>query len=1115
MKWLCSSLIFLFTITLGYGQQRLFPVAKNGKWGLVRADGTEVLSLRYDHITYNATANVYLFTHLNKRGLLDKNGQVLQKAEYKNIFIHDSVSYSANKDEKFNLVVLGKEILPLEYDAIHLLSPELFLLKKQDEYQFFLANSNKFIRSNATGYFENFPELILLSTADSTSILYSKKEKAMLLDKVTSYEQVNDQYGIINTKEYIFRIFRMADLKQIGPKVNYIRLLKDQYFIATKDNKRLLYLPEMDKVYTIPPLDDIVSLSSTVIIYTLNGQYGVHSLLSDKVIVPPKYTSIEEIDGAYFVSDFDQYGVYASTGKELITADYDNIKSYPYNFVTVKNEKYGLYTNSGQQLEDTIFTKISVFEKAVKCYTKEKMVIYTISEDGVFGERKEFNDYMSIGIEKEIYPKQPSTRIRFGDTEDVNRFGWFRPILYVPVKDTVKKEMGNWGLKDENDSIILIPKFSFINIRDNLGFTQAYIPIRGNNAKMIRTKVELSENTFAWYGHPFYLVDHHLKKYISKQVFASINFEDISSTRTLIRAFDKNLILVDRNFKTVWKDLTYYANYQDGFLLVCKGGTKMLTAKQKRYSISTTWQCLNDINANQKRIDDDEKFISIQGGEWYFLNEKGAILNDIPFDHALPFKDGLAIVVKNKKWGVIDTTLKIIIPLEAEFIERKIVAGKSYFEIHQSTNQNYIYDRFTGLTAKTEISEIKNYYNGSWMTKVNGEKGWQLLDTTLQAITNTKFDYILPFVNDKAAIIVQGKKSFIDADGGYIISPVKARKLHDLSNGCFAIENRKGTVIINAKEDTIVNSDICKEVVDFNDEYIVYIDRGKQLHLHKIGHDLMLPKKTRIVGYSLAEEKLLLKKKNNYILYDLKTNEPLIKKMASVEKVVSTGIVYEGPTRDFGFLNFALDTLTKPVYSEVKTTINPNWFLVKHDKKRLLIDIEGQSIIDSMVYQVEHLLSHYIIRTKDGFGIINKYGETILPYVYTEIEAYNSTFYKATLKNKMYDLYNEQGVKLNDFPFDNIKAIQEDQLIVTDQNIDYLYDGFLNEALSFQSIDPISNQLYLLNENRLVGLYNDLGEEIIPINYHQIKAEDDYFQVSFFNSFGYYHHTGTMIFNPQ
>ena len=168
-----------------------------------------------------------------------------------------------------------------------------------------------------------------------------------------------------------------------------------------------------------------------------------------------------------------------------------------------------------------------------------------------------------------------------------------------------------------------------------------------------------------------------------------------------------------------------------------------------------------------------------------------------------------------------------------------------------------------------------------------------------------------------------------------------------------------------------------------------------------------------------------------------------------------------------------------------------------------------------MVFQVEHLLSHYIIRTKDGFGIINKYGETILPYVYTEIEAYNSTFYKATLKNKMYDLYNEQGVKLNDIPFDNIKAIQEDQLIVTDQNIDYLYDGFLNDALSFQSIDPISNQLSLLNENRLVGLYNDLGEEIIPINYHQIKAEDDYFQVSFFNSFGYYHHTGTMIFNPQ
>ncbi len=169
--------------------------------------------------------------------------------------------------------------------------------------------------------------------------------------------------------------------------------------------------------------------------------------------------------------------------------------------------------------------------------------------------------------------------------------------------------------------------------------------------------------------------------------------------------------------------------------------------------------------------------MEIEQGNWYYLNKRGERLNEVPFEMAGEFKHGLAIIKQHGKWGVIDTAMNLIIPIEYNRIKRITQQEKSFFEVNENVSKNYIHHKSTGNLTSSEIRNLKNYSNGCWFAQKEGSQKWALIDTNLSPITAFDFDRVFPFNNGYATVIIKTKKTLINLEGQTIIPFYKCKQI--------------------------------------------------------------------------------------------------------------------------------------------------------------------------------------------------------------------------------------------------------------------------------------------------------------------------------------------------
>jgi hypothetical protein len=95
------------------------------------------------------------------------------------------------------------------------------------------------------------------------------------------------------------------------------------------------------------------------------------------------------------------------------------------------------------------------------------------------------------------------------------------------------------------------------------------------------------------------------------------------------------------------------------------------------------------------------------------------------YEFAGPFCNGLARVRKNKKWGYIDTTGAVVIPLK--------------------------------------YNEVENFSDG--MARVRVGQKWGLMSSTGKEIIKPTFQEIGPFINDKAQVLLDGTIYYMNKNG--------------------------------------------------------------------------------------------------------------------------------------------------------------------------------------------------------------------------------------------------------------------------------------------------------------------------------------------------------------
>ena len=77
MKAICLIIFLILFPLIATSQNNLLPIAKDGKWGLIRHDGTTVLPPVCDYIEYQQAGLKFVYDIKGAMGVLDANGTIL------------------------------------------------------------------------------------------------------------------------------------------------------------------------------------------------------------------------------------------------------------------------------------------------------------------------------------------------------------------------------------------------------------------------------------------------------------------------------------------------------------------------------------------------------------------------------------------------------------------------------------------------------------------------------------------------------------------------------------------------------------------------------------------------------------------------------------------------------------------------------------------------------------------------------------------------------------------------------------------------------------------------------------------------------------------------------
>ncbi|MBK9192291.1 MAG: WG repeat-containing protein [Crocinitomicaceae bacterium] len=1105
-----------------WGTDILFPVAKNGKWGLINSNGDVVLQPLYDYIEYNSTGKKFIYYFHGKKGLIDLSGKKLSEPIYENLQFLDTNWVAYDDGLKWHLFKSDKEILADNFDSIANFDKDIIQLFQGDSIRLFHRNGNVLSKK---WYLKVGPFYKMISglTRQKTFDLLSHETLEILVSDLTGFFDATENY-ITGRHANGCRIYHAETGQPASDFYDEIKAVNENYFICKKSNDTKLLQLENKKLFPLPDLDEAVQIRYPYLFYLKNEQTGIWNFERGTLIAEPQFDGVSLTDGLFYVRLNGAYGILSTDGKEILPPVYSSVTAYDNLYLVSQNNLYGLTTRSGKKIKDCVYKEIRVYDKNVKCFQGKKLDLLNIDANGTVQGETSYTDYMTISFDQEKTPGPRSESIEFsGNRTETSRagyeaLGWFQKETERQIGDSVKIIKGNWGLRYDKDSIAIQNRFPDIIVQFDYDLTECYVQklirygIPGYEAKIneAQSYFFMSSNSFATGFGFFRLANHKTKKLLPKVLFQSIKYNDFKKYK-LARALTKNLCLIDTSGQIVFDSLMYFGNYKEDILTICEGGKYEMLKYNTSTCPQSTSNFLNSLDMGDYTAGKNEAFFSINNGDWYFINARGKKINTEPFDFIKPFNQGRAIVSQNGKWGVVDTAMNIVVPIEYNYINEFFVNGEQFFEVSNPVYNTYLYTRSTGNLQKTDISKVYHYCEGKWFVQ-NKAGSIALMDTNMNAITGYDFSAVTPFEDGFAMVTKRGKKSVIDLNGKEYLQGYKARDMNYLGHGRFEIIQSKGSLIADISGDSLILPNQCKEVIESNKDFVIYKNQNKELQLYTELKIKKIPKDADIISYCLEDGTLLLKQDGSERIYSVYENRYLTKKMYNIEKIGKGFYLFRHhPSKKLGAVSLTGDTLIDPVYDEID--IQPNgWAVARVDKRTLIrIDMKGKALDDMKFTKYVREKDHYIFYTKDGIGLFDMNGKMILPCDYSRIEKYNSVFYKA---DDGQDLFYLDGRKVIPGEYSNYKGYSTSNMVVRSGNMDYLYTGYINKTLSFQNVQPINSDLFILSENNHRGVYNAAGKDVVPVRYHQLKVDRGYFQVRHFNSFGYFETTGKPVFDP-
>ncbi len=501
----------------------------------------------------------------------------------------------------------------------------------------------------------------------------------------------------------------------------------------------------------------------------------------------------------------------------------------------------------------------------------------------------------------------------------------------------------------------------------------------------------------------------------------------------------------------------------------------------------------------------------------FFINDTGNSLNELKVyaSDNQPIK-----IIQNEKYGYIDQNGNKLVNPKYTYAEDFV---RGYAIVKNGSNVPLIIDK-----AGKEVAKAGNYFSiyraGENIVAAKSSKGglkYALLTSNLKNITEFKYDNLtyletnLSFIKDNTVglLNMNGKEIYsyklTDTDEKSI--SLVTSSVTDKSYQRYGVVTvNKSSSVINLEDGAVVYPPTLNEIVpEENNVFYENID-GVRRYFYVQDNKIVL-ESDDYSSLNIASIKAgvlkALRKDNTYEFISTATKEQFVKNLSLANAYLGDdAFIYS--TRNYR-KNINTYTLVKngkiikniDNISGVERGYKNGYAIAKlSDGSFNYIDLDGNLLNDEHYIEAQDFdeLKTAIVKTNDGYGVINDHGSYILNPIYKEIltassesrlmalQSPGTVFYAAREVSK-FVLYDKNGKRIGKEYYDEIvfdkkypvlKAANDvnDMLITTENQSKIMLTSYNTKYQAFENYIIVKNEYYNY-EGKLIYVDNSKGDE--------------------------------------
>lgn len=1088
------------SLTGALSSQSVYPVKRNGQWGLMDGRGSLLLPPRYDLIGNPDEFGYLVVQDGEQLGLLGSGGRLVLAPAYEDVQVLDAGIIAVLENGRWRVIdERQRTLLPEGYLQLRPLGDGFLAYRRQRGWGVVARNGMNIVPAEyeevirrQDGYFETFTAGRRGLVSATGTVILAPLADEIILDTtgVFLYRNNNRWGGVDNAGRPLFR-----------PNFVSYRHLGNDYLLMLGEEGHTVVLPRgQNRPFGLPPFAEALPFSQHYLAFRSQGKIGLLSR-SGGSILTAQYDEIQPFSRALFrVKRASGWGLVGAGDVEALPAIYDYISPLAGRIATLRTgNRVGLTNFRGEVLREPIFDRVEVDFSTVRAFrgaeNGTELTTFTVEEDGLLREGGASTQHFRIRVAGER--NQDATGIYAeASTRLLPRYEWF-----------YEAANRRWGLRSRNDGeVVIAPTFSEVEVLEDLGFSLVGLPKA--------TEIELERTSFRA-NRVFGLLLNEEGILITELNLIDLRVEDWRRGNELARClFDNGKFgLVDRNGRIVRRDLAYVGEFRDGLAPISVQGRISGSLDEEEVGIEPLADFFQSLRTGVFLTDYtsyDQEFaraarLVCRNCLWGYVSTNGTIKVPPRFTAVSEFRRGRAIVNLNGQNGLIDAEGRFLIPPAYARIEPVLMPqGQMAYRLHQPTQREGLIDTLGGFVIPPAYDAVGVPSEG--LVAVRKGNKWGFLSRSGRAEIPFTFDAVKPFSQGVASVQNGSNWTYID---------------------------RKGEVLSKAA---------FTDIGTFS-EGLAWVNTGEKIgFIDTSGQFLIAPQFE--VAHDFDQGVARVVSDGKYGLIDHKGQWVLRPKFADILPFQANGVAIarlSGTQNRYVLIDQAGRTLTGLTTYRQIDSFREGLARVKDQNGFGFIDLNGREVISTTWGQAESFSGgRAVVRQNGRCGYIDASGELVIPTQYSrclDFEDDRAVVYRSIHNAGLID---RNGRELISPSLDRMLHFREGRGLMRDQRQGFyfitdkaaLYDGYYDEARPFyhgvaairqgdrwglinrkglplirprfSAMEPFVGGMARVSVSRLFGLVDANGREILPANFSYLElVGEELFRVEIGNEMGY------------